>query len=486
MTALRARHAAGLTGFGFFFLVGAGEADAQSGPIKNNQYTVEFFQGPLLAPTNVEALAGATTAVADGVNGGAVNAAAPAVRQPFSMKWLDLDVDLGVSFPGAYTKMDYDDHGPGSIDQVNDFLYANAGIAVQLGELGLAASADLLRYQVVGRGGLDVTAGRYHVLAAYGFFENQVVVGGGFRAVTMQLSEGGSALIGGLNPVGASLTMSGLGPELGMIWKPNELPLRIGATLRTAVTGSDLGTGKTTTDLEGVVRSGGVIVPSAVTMPWEIETGFALQIGPRPLNPAWLNPDVEEEPLERRVRWAREARAAQDVRTLEATDPAQRPARQAELAAEEAAIRVIEEQHLALEKAKLLAERKARYENWPREKILVVASLLVTGASPNAIALEDFFDQRIEAYGEHATYSPRVGLEAEPIPSWLKGRVGSYLEPSRFSGIAARQHFTTGADVKLFAWDAFGLTRGQVWRVSAVADVAPRYTNWGLSVGAWH
>ena len=82
-----------------------------------------------------------------------------------------------------------------------------------LGELG-RATGELLRYSVASRGDLAVTAGRYHVLAAYGIADNQLVVGAGFRAVTMQLSQGQS-LADTFNPVGASLTMSGLGPELG-------------------------------------------------------------------------------------------------------------------------------------------------------------------------------------------------------------------------------------------------------------------------------
>ncbi len=446
---------------------------------------MEFFQGPLIAPGNVEALGGSTTAVAEGVDGAAVNAAAPAIRDAYSVNWVDLDVDVGVSFPGAYTKMDYDNHGPGSTDEVNDFLYANAGVRVQLGELGLSASGELLRYSVPGHGGLDVTAGRYDVLGGYGLFGNQLVVGGGFRAVTMQLSEGGG-LTQGIVPLGASLTMSGLGPEVGLIWKPDELPFRIGATLRTAVAGSTLGAAETKTDLLGVVRSGGVIIPGSVTLPWEIEAGFALQLGPRPLNPRWIDPHDHDAALKHAIELARARRRGEDLATLMETDPAERAKKQAELASAEAAIEVIEDQHLAIEEAALLAQRKARYDNWPREKILVLASVLVTGASEDAIALEDFFAQRLEAYGEHATWSPRVGIEAEPIPGWLKGRVGSYLEPSRFEGIAARQHFTTGFDVKLFAWDVFGLLRGQVWRLSAVADVAPRYTDWGVSVGAWH
>jgi hypothetical protein len=166
--------------------------------------------------------------------------------------------------------------------------------------------------------------------------------------------------------------------------------------------------------------------------------------------------------------------------------PANRAVREAAMKDEEASIRVIEDQELAIADERLRDARKARYENWPREKILVLGSVLVTGASSNAIALEDFFGQKLEPYGQSLTLSPRVGIEAEPLRDHLKGRIGSYLEPSRFSEVASRQHFTTGFDVKLFPWDVFGLLPGQVWRISGAADVAPRYTDWGLSVGAWH
>jgi hypothetical protein len=460
-------------------------------PITNNRYAVEFFQGPLIAPIDVQALGGATTAVAEGVSGSAVNAAAPAVREPYSVHWVDVDVDLGVSFPGAFTRMDYDNHGPSSPtqpndDQVNDFLHAEVGVRVALGELGLAATGELLRYTVASHGGLDVTAGRYHVLAGYGIANNQWVVGAGFRAVTMQLAQGGGGVTSGLNPVGAGLTMSGLGPEVGTIIKPESLPFRIGATFRSAVTGTGLGSSDTTTDTQGVVRSAGVIIPNSITLPWEVEAGFALQVGPRPLNPPWINPHDQDEQIRSAVRGARERRAAESLRELAGVDPAQRPALQAERAREEAAIEAVEDARVAIAEAQLLAERKARYGNWPREKVLVVASALLTGPSSNAIALENFFDQRREAYGDRLTVSPRVGIEAEPIRDWLKGRVGSYIEPSRFDGISARQHFTTGFDLKLLRWDAFGLLPGQVWRLSGAADVAPRYSDWGFAFGAWH
>ena len=57
-------------------LPGTAAAQFRRTPIFNNHYAVEFFQGPLLAPINVEALGGAATAVVDGVDGASSNAAA--------------------------------------------------------------------------------------------------------------------------------------------------------------------------------------------------------------------------------------------------------------------------------------------------------------------------------------------------------------------------------------------------------------------------
>jgi hypothetical protein len=133
-----------------------------------------------------------------------------------------------------------------------------------------------------------------------------------------------------------------------------------------------------------------------------------------------------------------------------------------------------------------MAARKARFENWPRAKILVVGSVLVTGMSNRAVALEGFLDQEVESVGQRVTVSPRAGIEAEPIANWVESRVGTYVEPSRFENVAARQHFTFGGDLKLLPWNMFGLTPGQVWRVSVVLDVAQRYSDWGLAIGAWH
>jgi hypothetical protein len=58
---------------------------------------------------------------------------------------------------------------------------------------------------------------------------------------------------------------------------------------------------------------------------------------------------------------------------------------------------------------------------------------------------------------------------------------------SRFNDGTARDHFTAGADFKLFPFDAFGVfDPSTTWRISFAVDAAPRYFNWGLGLGFWH
>jgi hypothetical protein len=214
--------------------------------------------------------------------------------------------------------------------------------------------------------------------------------------------------------------------------------------------------------------------------------GFAFQLGPRPLNPGWLNPRAMEEPLRDRLERDRARRAEDDLRELQRTPAAQRPALLQAQRQREAAVRAIEDQHLDVEKKRLRAIRAARDQNWPRERILIVSSLLVTGASDNAVSLDGFVNQKRELVGRTISLSPRVGIESEPVVNWLHARVGSYVEPSRFDDGHPRQHFTFGGDVRLFAFSPWGIFGDQVWRLSLSADLAPRYQNFGIGIGTWH
>lgn len=421
------------------------------------------------------------------------NAAAPAVREAHSVNWFEWVPTAGIALPGVYSGTDFNNRGD-TRAPTDDFLYLQGGAWAQFGSLGLTATADLLRYDVSSGApntpsiGLSLT--RFHVVAAYSFLNNQLCVGAGVRAVYVNINERDG-------PNGAVIEMLGAAPQVGVIVKPNDVPWRVGATARAAVEAGLF-------DVDGAIdeptpgggtarRAGSFFLPDRIRQPWELEAGVAYQLGPRPLNPAWIDPREHEDQLERKIEQARAARrnlqegeiAALPVRTPE--DRIARELRISRIRAEEEEAREAEDAALRDQRLRLKEERKARYSNWPREHVLLLASLLLTGPSVGStVALEGFIDQRRDFVGKRVAFAPRFAVESEAVPNLLKFRAGVYLEPSRFSTGRSRQHLTFGADVRLFAWNVFGLLSDHVWRLSTFVDIAPRYQNFGFAIGAWH
>ena len=252
-----------------------------------------------------------------------------------------------------------------------------------------------------GNGGPGVTLvyGRYHALAGYGIADDQFVFGAGARIITLQVKSSGDTLAGVADGQ-TLLTLDGAGPEAGLVWKPNAYPFRVGTTFRSAVgatvagfagqvggflgesfgQGTSVGsTGSAATASGDVCPAGreragicrGFILPATATVPWELETGFAVQLGPRPMNPPWLNPREMERPVRDRITKTRAARQAEYARELASAPPVERATKQRAQAANEESLRGIEDQEMAAESARLRGIRKARYANWPRERITI-------------------------------------------------------------------------------------------------------------------
>lgn len=482
-------------------------------PITANDYSLEIFQGPLLAPGRITGLAGATTATAQSLEGVYNNAAAPAVREATSVDHFEWEPTGGIAFPGAYGGTDFNNRGEkgierqiernkqlslprrSSVETTDRFLYLNAGLWGQLGNFGVTATADMLRYEVAAQAeanpSLALAIARMHLVGAYAFFRNQLCVGVGVRMAYVDINEVNSKN-------GAVISMFGVAPQAGLIVKPEERPWRLGLTWRGAVSAaSDFSLANLITERQPngtTIRRAGTsfILPDHIVQPWEIEAGVAYQLGPRPLNPRWIDPIVHQSELLRAVREKRKDRIA-DQRWEIASMPdstelerSARAARLAEMAREEAQIRAAEDAELADAERRLHDERKARYLNWPREHVLLLASVLMTGASSDAVALEGFIDQHRELVGRRVSPAARFAVESEAVPNLLKTRAGVYLEPSRFVDGTTRQHFTLGFDLRLFAWDVFGLFPDREWRMSAFLDIAERYQNFGVGVGIWH
>ena len=460
----------------------------------DNDYGVDLFQGPLLAPIRVTSMGGAYAGYAQGIDGFVANAASPAVRHTHSSSWWDLDIDASISVPiPLFDNNDFDNSGDLDADYTN-FIYLSAGGLIQAGPFGTGFFADLQRYTLTFANGQStfVTVGRYHLLAAWHFLGGQVAAGGGVRASTL-----------GISATGTELTFAGVGPQFGLLVKPNWTPFRVGATYRHRVAAStSIGTGKAR-DESGVERAGNLITPSRVELPYELEVGIAVQVGPRPLNPQWVNPHDDEEELRASHRERARDRQREQRAVLRAiSDPAARERLQETMRAAKRTTRAREQKRLTRDLERLEDERRARYRNWPREHLLLTADLLMTGPVDDAIHLERFLGQGqpppsgqcvAVASGEEINFSPRIGFEMEPIPMWVHTRFGSYYEPNRYrytpsecSDRVGRQHFTFGADVKLVTTTWFGLVPEVTYKLQAYGDFAPRFQSLGAGFGVWY
>ena len=86
--------------------------------------------------SRVIGLAGAYTAIAEWCEGEYSNAAAPAVRAPYSLGKWDYDICLGFTNPGAFSGTDFENKGANFQSLPTRFsnsVTVNAGLEVQYG-----------------------------------------------------------------------------------------------------------------------------------------------------------------------------------------------------------------------------------------------------------------------------------------------------------------------------------------------------------------
>jgi hypothetical protein len=419
-------------------------------------------------------LGGAYGGYAEGVEGTYANSGAPAVREPFSLRYVDYDVSGSLYAPAFFQTYDVENRcDPAGMrckttgERASSAVVAGLAGMIQVGRFGMSLSTDVQAFDLTQSASNPVTLrfGLVRLLTAYGFLNGQLAIGVGVRGVVVQMDQAGA---------GNLFLAAGASPEAGALIRPDNQPWRVGATVRAPVFSTDIGPG----------TAGGLILPRQVILPAEIEAGVSVQIGARPLNPPWIDPIEQQQPVKHEVENAREARRADhELAIAQSDDPIRTRER---LEREEDAIRAVEEARLRRESVRLLEARRARYLNWPRGKLLVVAGALITAPVDDAISPIDFLDQQNTPFGRSWTASPRFGVESEPIPDRLMLRVGGYVEPTRFKDGVPRQHVTFGGDLKLFALGFIPFLKYTILRLTMSVDLAPRYTNWGVGLGVWH
>jgi hypothetical protein len=478
--------------------------------IQTSQYAVDLSHGLVLGGSRPTGLAGAYVAIGEGVDGMLYNPAAPGVRMPYSFDDCDYDLGVGITFPALVKSADFFNSGRRTTDvgvhsQGSEFLFLNVAGLLQWSAWGLGASFDLHNYGLIRSRDPVTGAARDELYARFltGHLQlaraiTDLVVGGGLRVTALSIVRRDTE-------TGVETQLfdtPGTALEAGILWRPVGLPLRLGASAHSAVAAdAAVMTGEVVQDAGDRVvpdpddptnfdAPNTIYLPDRVTLPWAVSVGAAVQLGARPFNPRWINPTAVLANIRRHLRWRqherRRRRDAQlrQVRGQGGDVRAARLALDAELETEAA----LDAEHWQRQKEQLDHDLRRRYDQLARFYVLLSAALLVTGPVDQGVGVESFLQQRVNRSGEQVSLSPRLGVESEAVPHWLRLRTGVYSEPTRFSiaTSARRLHATFGADVRLFPWSVFGLFRqGTSWRLSGVIDAAPRYLGWGASVGIW-
>lgn len=401
-------------------------AVAQSEAPSNSQ-TVDAGRGPINGSTRRIGLAGAFVAISEDTEGVAINPASTAVRLPYSFPDWNLGFGVDVAI-GAWLPKN---------DVYNQGNTANSDQSKTDRSKALFGSVALLvNYRHFGVG-ISAEAQRNSATRAQQTQGIDTNFAANFGTVHLNMAYGfldGQLLLGaGPRLIGMSfdrssssgvLGTSGVGYEAGVLVKPLRQQFRIAAAVKSPV------------DAHLPTQPG--MAENTAHVPWEMAFGFAYQFGPRVFNPRFVS--------------TREV-ARRDTGREHPTDADLDHAEQ---------------------------ELFARYQQRQRWYLLLSSELsIVQGGGPVGLSGQVARDRPV--------ISPRLGLESEVIPHYLRLRAGSYYEPALIAGTQSRVHGTGGFAVKLFEWSVFGLfSPFDYWQLSIAGDGARNYLNTAFSIGIWH
>lgn len=443
-------------------------------PLTQNDFEIDAVTTPVLASGRITGLSGAYTALAEGIDGAPYNPASYAARPAWEHEWWEWDVTASLVLAGSFSQQDFFNNGLGDGFGVDSFIFLDLGFRLQFGDLGLGALLQVQSYD-------DLTTG-----STIGF--QTIQYGGGYSLLDGQLVVGVGARTTNMNIVSATdeslVSFTGTGAEVGALLRLDALPFRVGAALRTPVDARVI-----ETDGMMIQEAGGFVLPRAVALPWEIQAGFAFQLGRRinhrhirikKVREAYQDTFADERCAREREQLIREGHAADDLRCpnlgVQARDREWRRAerlrqRDENRQADELGDRAEDELYELWEEV---------YDAQPRQYFLVSVDLLVQGPTDDGIGIDAFLLQERRRRGAGWHFGFRLGVEGEPWANRMKLRAGTYLEPGRYQGVDPRLHGTAGIDVRLF--ELFDID----WRASFTVDGAREYVSWGVGVGVWH
>jgi hypothetical protein len=450
--------------------VPGGLSGARAQELVDNGFTLDAFEGPFRGGARLTAIAGSHAGTASwGLEGAPFNPAAYANRELWDQAFVEVEPWVSLSLEGATTVEEVLDRTLRTMTQA-DLLFAAVGLGLKVGPggLGTIGQGDTRAFEAAGRA-VESQLTIVHFGAAYGFFDSALQVGLGGRTASLSLTDPADD--------GRIFAVRSTSLELGVLLRPPYRQWRLGAALRTEGLAVTTDFGRTEVDDDGVVSTGGFIVPGDVTLPWQFELGFTYAFSERPLNAPWTDPRDYERGARATVAWQRAARARADGDCR---------ARGAAACVAEAARRGAEQARLEAGIERWADARWHRLRELPRPVAQVWASLVVSGPVERGVSLDDFVGQRGRRSGRGLALAPALGFELEVVPDRLKLRAGGYLVPPRVDGTTYLPHVTLGGEVRLFDWDAFGLLQRD-WRVGVTGaiDVGQDYFDWSVALVAW-
>ena len=472
-----------------------GQLGPDGSPITTSNYTVDLTRGVVISTSRVVGLSGAATSLAQGVEGGLQNPAAVAYRGPQWPDWYDYWLAFGLTYP--FQSGDFYNSGRvvGDTGAVSDnTFFLIPGAYFQMWNLGIGLTIDS---QFIKLGGvanpvtmqeetLRLRFTTFHIQAGYGFFDGQLILGGGLRILRQRTFQSREVISDG--DVYQAL---GLGAEVGVMIRPHHERWSLGASLFPPISTGVQTKGSVAPNPDGDIVVGDFYLPRATKIPTTGSVGFSYQFGPRPTNPPWISAEtLAAEELER---LKRRKRAVEEAEREEIAAVRARGGPDVELC-----VQVVEQKYAKKyagikqsrkETRKLAWDmlRKQYRWGWPRRYYLLTADLWFNGRVNNGVGLESLLFQTVQRSGEKITVSPRVGFEAEVVPTRMKIRAGTYLEPSRFAQSTARVHGTLGFDISVLKWSVFGIwPEDYRWQISAALDVSRKYTSFSFGIGGWY
>ncbi len=241
-------------------------AQAQEFPApRDRNHTIDLYLGSALGSARIIGMGGTATAIAEGSSGMLSNVAAAGVRPATSNDTWDWDwhLDSHSARPGV----DFDNNGKD--DETLGFLpTVTAGLVVQRRRWGIGFT--MLAREVVHAGQDEVQVFSETMRVKLGIsrslFEDQLVLGFGLRTIFLSVERSSADPNRDTDPL---LSLSGIGPDFGLVWKPSVHNIRAGVSLSPPIVSNESEEHCDPQDCFGYV------LPEKVKAPWTVGLGIA-------------------------------------------------------------------------------------------------------------------------------------------------------------------------------------------------------------------